>query len=662
MRSFGKKLIVLPLVFLSASFFCVSSHLWAAALTGKVVCPDTNKPIEGAVVYLESQPKISGISDSNGSYFIKDVSPGKFDVAVNSIGFETDIEMNVDVKENADNIVDFELQSVKVFDLKIAVILVDFPDVKFKPGYNEKYFRKLLFDSTPGAPSLHNFYYWFSKGRLNVIEGKFSPVLTPPKNMAYYADHRSELIKFAVPASFKFINFNQLDLNNNWNLKDGPDKKVDHVMIVHSGDCGAISGKKTDIVSGYAYKTFYFPPNQADFKIEDHVLVAETCPLGSFCHEFMHNLAAQDLYCGADSTGKRPLKTSQWSLMDVGMYNPLAKIFDSQGHLNVPFNENFGFLPSYPDPWTILYKLFRNRPGKMNLPIISSKERLRLKPNSENLLTIFPFAKGGNSLKVVAVVLDAKRFYLINVRQKIGFDRGLRDKGVIVYYCDNDKIGQMKLAGPVEVRDAHPNSPKPISGYYLTPDYELDDAAFDLGEAENPIFKANDGKLFLEVLKEHPNGAYDVRIVTGDIAPMLMEVASLPKESVRFSTPTHPLLLLSPLTNQTENPFFSKFDTLKAEFGSQLSSEFCKQIVEDVDSLDFYNIDEFLSYLTMLDSVKEIAPFSPIIEACSNRMRFNLLQKKFSDNEIAREFEERLKMFEDFLSKIKKGEQSGQTH
>ena len=111
------------------------------------------------------------------------------------------------------------------------------------------------------------------------------------------------LVEAVVRLADPTVDFSQFD----W---DG-DGAVDHLLIIHAGDDQAASRRSDDIWS----RQVVLPgPLEADgVRIESAMIVAETSPLGTFCHEFAHDLGAPDLY-GLDDVGP-------WGLMGTGCWN-----------------------------------------------------------------------------------------------------------------------------------------------------------------------------------------------------------------------------------------------------------------------------------------------------------------------------------------------------
>jgi len=115
-------------------------------------------------------------------------------------------------------------------------------------------------------------------------------------------------------------------------------------------------------------------------------------------------------------------------------------------------------------PWDIMSEHFVKRddlpPGissftKIRLGWISPDQALFVKPGETNSAFLSPLSQKGNRL-VVKIPLKGERYYLVENRQPIGFDRVLPDSGLLVLKVDpNASEGY----GTVKIMNADKNSP-----------------------------------------------------------------------------------------------------------------------------------------------------------------------------------------------------------
>jgi len=159
--------------------------------------------------------------------------------------------------------------------------------------FNEVSYNKLSINGTVGPQwyrSLHNMAYYGADGATH--DSMNGPV--------------SDLVKDAADLADGDINFSDYDHDSNG--------YVDNVIIVHSGNDQAESGVGNDI---WSHKATISGGHTVDgVIISDYTMLAETSPLGTFVHEFAHDLGMPDLYdYGYESDG-----IGQWGLMGMGSY------------------------------------------------------------------------------------------------------------------------------------------------------------------------------------------------------------------------------------------------------------------------------------------------------------------------------------------------------
>jgi len=187
------------------------------------------------------------------------------------------------------------LGSTAVLALRIA-----FAD---KPGHvPSSCHDSLLFDS---ERSLRRYFLEASEGKLQ-ISGQVLPADggwfrleaplaaygsdTGPNNADPAVHDRGlfspdELVRHAVELADPITDFSQYDL-------DG-DGAVDHLLIIHAGDDQATSRCPQDL---WSRQIALGEPQRVDgVRIETAMIVVETSPLGTFCHEFAHDLGAPDV-------------------------------------------------------------------------------------------------------------------------------------------------------------------------------------------------------------------------------------------------------------------------------------------------------------------------------------------------------------------------------
>jgi len=228
----------------------------------------------------------------------------------------------------------------------------------------------------------------------------------------------------AVQAARKDVNFNNYD----------------YFVFVHSG-VGQESSKNKDNVWSVAYLGGIWLRTK-DRSINRFIIVPESeasgaVPIGVYTHEFGHMLGLPDLYSTA--TGKTVM--GPWSLMDKGLWN----------------GDPPGSSPAHMEAWSKI-KL-----GWLNSTIAVAND------GAVANYTIDPTEAASSGIHVVKIPVSSgsppMQYYLIEVRQHVGFDQALPSEGVLITYVD-EKLYNKK----VTIIDAHPN---------VT---ELADATWDVGQ------------------------------------------------------------------------------------------------------------------------------------------------------------------------------------
>ena len=211
--------------------------------------------------------------------------------------------------------------------------------------------------------------------------------------------------------------------------------------------------------------------------------------VGVVAHEFAHLLGLPDLY----DPYRRSDYCGRWELMGKGLWNG-----------NPPSSS-----PAHILAW-----------GKIKLGWISEGQVAVVPTGVVRNITLSPLETNGTTM-VVKIPITDKSYYLMELRQRIGFDIGLPDSGLLLTYIDGDIMGQ----GSVRVVDANA----------LTA--TLDDAAFKPGKT----FTDTATKLFFSVLG---TSEQNYRIVVNrigpapDVAATKFELTPYPARSGRMTTLT----------------------------------------------------------------------------------------------------------------------------
>lgn len=210
------------------------------------------------------------------------------------------------------------------------VILAQFSDCKFTIPNAAGFYQDVL--NGDGAPqygipsSVSNYFKDQSNGLFDLQFDVVGPV-TVSNKLSYYGSnnswgddlHPEKMIEEAIRLSSSKVNFSDYD----WD-KDG---NVEQIFVIYAGYNEA-QGAPAYTIWPHAYSLSYAgitPPMFNGVKIDAYACSSELSGksgivpdgIGTFCHEFSHNLGLPDFY-DIDYSGGYGMYI--WSLMDAGCY------------------------------------------------------------------------------------------------------------------------------------------------------------------------------------------------------------------------------------------------------------------------------------------------------------------------------------------------------
>ncbi|HUT55057.1 MAG TPA: M6 family metalloprotease domain-containing protein, partial [bacterium] len=303
----------------------------------------------------------------------------------------------------------------------LPVILINFNDTS--TTYTAPQFQSLLFGQNPpeatGPGSMKQYYQEVSYGALNLSAGPSGAAgwYAAANGHDYYGNvngtaRAAALAREAIIAADAAIDFSQYD-------NDG-DYLVDTVIIVHQGRGAEESGNNNDIWSHH-WSLLGAGVGLAILDgviINDYVIQPEKygtssmVAVGVFCHEFGHALGLPDLYDTDDSSEG----IGNWGVMGSGSWNYLTRGGDCPAHMSA---------------WS-KYKLDWLTPvrtvGAMSTVSISQAatnqdvHMLRENPGGVDWES---WSHSGTG-----------EYFLVENRQKVGFDQGLPAPGLLIWHVD----------------------------------------------------------------------------------------------------------------------------------------------------------------------------------------------------------------------------------
>lgn len=292
---------------------------------------------------------------------------------------------------------------------KMLCIVIGYKDLAISKTHSEfdALFNQKGYDSDGAKGSVRDFYLENSHGQLDLDITVAGPYVAA-NDRAYYGansggnDVRAqELVTEAVKLADKDVDFSEFD-------NDG-DNYTDGIYILYAGN-GEEAGAPSNSIWAHASS---IPTITLDgTNIKRYACSAERrgsnssglTRIGVICHEFGHIAGAPDYYDINGSTGGEYVGTGKWDLMASGSWN------------------NYGISPAHHNAYTKtkLYKW-------TNATVLSSNQQVSLENVVENNTDFYQINSATNG-----------EYFLLENRQKKGFDSNIPGHGLIVYHVHKD--------------------------------------------------------------------------------------------------------------------------------------------------------------------------------------------------------------------------------
>ncbi len=310
--------------------------------------------------------------------------------------------------------------------LYVPVILVDFPDFKYnqtsyaKPGGGSQsspaiatlsMIDSILF-SEKGHPisnptgSMTDYFLENSYGKV-FIAGDVYGWYTVDNNYSFYVGTDDGLVNGPTLANDAVIK--AMNAGINWVKYDNDnDNFIDGVVVIHAGP-----GAETGAYGVWSHRWNTPAPVSLPggkfayaYTLNPEEYFSAPSPIGVFCHEYGHVLGLPDLY-DTNPTHTSSEGLGSWSLMATGNYNG-----NSQS-------------PAHFDPWC-----------KHQLGFLNMYDH-QVKPTTPNLHQApIPQAESEPFAYYLAADSAVAEYFLIENRQRTGFDIGLPGEGLCIYHVD----------------------------------------------------------------------------------------------------------------------------------------------------------------------------------------------------------------------------------
>ncbi len=283
---------------------------------------------------------------------------------------------------------------------RVLVVMIEPEDVRFADGAKERVDK--LFFADDGS-SMRHFYKENSYGAYELEGEVLGPIKVPGKlaSYAYTAGSDgaavSQLIKTAFAGVAGRIDMGRFDTHDQFGRKKS-DGAVDHFAVIFPAPKPGYAG--------------YFAPiwphrgtlevEVSGKKLSSYYIFSDALPLGAYVHEHGHDIGLPDLYDRDDSSHG----AGEWCTMAAGSWL-------GDGHLP-------GHISAF---------------GKIKMgwvrPDVVARSQARIEiPAVETSPTV---------LKIPIGKADSPEYFLVENRQRIGYDAELPDEGLLVWHIDESK-------------------------------------------------------------------------------------------------------------------------------------------------------------------------------------------------------------------------------
>ena len=305
---------------------------------------------------------------------------------------------------------------------KGLIILVNFQDVEFQPENNKAFYERIAneknFSEGNFKGSMYDYFYAQSEKQFELTFDVVGPV-TVSREQAYYGEnkdergtdkHAAEMVIEALQLADPYVNY----ADYVWN--EGG-KEVDQVYVVYADKGEADGGAAYTIwphewnLAAAKYYGDGGGPQTLDgvtintYACGGELIGYEDTPtiagIGTMCHEFAHCLGYPDFY-DTDYSGGQGM--GDWDLMDGGSYN-------GDGYLPAGFTSYERWIAGWKTPTELT-----------STQSISNMKALQ--------------DEGSDTYIIYNKDNDCDEYYLLENRQKVGWDAALPGAGLLILHVD----------------------------------------------------------------------------------------------------------------------------------------------------------------------------------------------------------------------------------
>ena len=304
---------------------------------------------------------------------------------------------------------------------KGLIILVNFSDVAFQSGNtnalyqriaNEQNFTYTVNSSYSFKGSMYDYFKAQSEGLFELTFDVVGPV-TVSNTQAYYGgndsngsdEHPAEMVVEAVQLANQYVNYADYD----W---DG-DGTVEQVYVVYAGK-GEADGGADDTIWPHEYDLYsanYYGDGAGRQKLDGVWINTYACGgelngngviagIGTMCHEFSHCLGYPDFY-DTDYSGGQGM--GYWDLMCSGSYN-------GDGYQPAGYTSYERWVAGWKTPTELVY--------------------------TQTISNMAALQTSGSDTYIIYNKGNRNEYYLLENRQKTGWDASLPGAGLLILHVD----------------------------------------------------------------------------------------------------------------------------------------------------------------------------------------------------------------------------------
>mgnify|MGYP003407608537 CR=1 FL=1 len=297
-------------------------------------------------------------------------------------------------------------------ECRSLVILMQYRDLYLKKTKEdfEALFNSIGYKTDGATGSVRDFYQFASQGQLDYISDIYGPY-TSLHPMKYYGanisygggdSHPLELCIEAIKNLPKDINYSLYDNNN--------DGLIDNVHIIFAG-YGEEAGASSYAIWSHEYPYRINLNNEIGYSFASYSCTPELrgnngtkiSNIGVICHELGHALGAMDYYDTNYEIGGRYTGTGQWDIMADGSWN------------------NDGKTPPNFNPY-------------VRSTVFGWNKQITLESEEDIIIPTIELSDINKSVIYRINTENDGDYFLLENRQKIGFDSAIPGEGLIIYH------------------------------------------------------------------------------------------------------------------------------------------------------------------------------------------------------------------------------------